>query len=48
MKKPKIKCPECGSVQKAKVKQTKPFKSYVHICSTCEYVIMESEWEEVK
>ena len=41
----KIVCPECGKVQKAKVKHTIPFPTYIHECEKCEYIIMESEWQ---
>lgn len=45
-----IKCPNCGHVQKAQVtwKQGNPFPTYIHECVQCGYVIMESEWEEVR
>ena len=43
-----IKCPECGLKQPATVKHTKPFYSYVHRCTKCKYIIMESEWEMVE
>jgi len=42
-----IECPECKQRQHAKV-----YKSlwyiYIHKCVKCEYLIMESEWNEVK
>lgn len=44
----KIKCPKCGHVQKAKIKKTFPFYIYIHYCEKCNYVITESDWEEVK
>ena len=40
----KIKCPECGRVQFAKVEHTFPFYTYIHTCKKCSHVIMESEW----
>lgn len=43
-----ISCPDCGGHQLAVVEHTFPWFSYVHTCGFCEYVIMESEWEEVK
>lgn len=43
-----IRCPECGKIQEAKVEHTYPFATYVHFCVKCEYVILESEWQEVK
>lgn len=42
-----IRCPECKSIQKAEVTHTRPWYSYVHFCTKCEYIIMESEWEPV-
>ncbi len=44
----KIRCPECGSIEDAKVEHTLPFWTYIHFCSKCGYVIMESDWEEVE
>lgn len=41
-------CPECGKVQKAKVKHTMPFDTYIHECKKCKYIIMESEWQRVE
>jgi RNA polymerase subunit RPABC4/transcription elongation factor Spt4 len=43
-----IKCPSCGSIELATVEYTKPFNTYIHNCSKCKYVIMESEWEQYK
>lgn len=42
-----IKCPNCGSIEKAKVKLSVPFAVYIHDCDKCGYRIMESEWEVV-
>jgi len=42
-----IQCPECGKIQKARVLEGFPWDIYVHHCSYCEYIITESEWEEV-
>jgi hypothetical protein len=42
-----IKCPECGLVQNARVEHTIPWYTYIHHCTQCEYVIMESEWDEI-
>ena len=39
-----IKCPECNTVQKAKVYHKTPFYDYTHECEKCGYIIMESEW----
>ena len=46
-KKPvKIVCPECGSIQDAIEDHTTiPFSTLIHECTSCEYMIMESEWE---
>lgn len=40
-------CPECGLQQWATVEHTIPFASYVHHCTGCKYIIMESEWQTV-
>lgn len=45
-----IKCPECGHEQPSVV--THPYGDprpplYHHECARCEYVIIESEWQEV-
>lgn len=42
-----IKCPECGKIQMATVLHTFPWSSFVHRCTACEYIVMESEWEVV-
>ena len=44
-----ILCPECGGICQAEVEQLpgEPFATYLHECEYCEYVIMESDWEEV-
>lgn len=43
-----IKCSECETIQTAWVQITFPWNTYIHTCEKCSYVIMESEWEEVK
>ena len=43
-----IKCPECNTVQGAIYEDTPPFGTFIHTCVKCEYIIMESEWEEIK
>jgi len=43
-----IKCPQCGYVQKAKIIKTFPFYTYIHYCEKCNYVITESDWDEIK
>ncbi len=44
----KIVCPQCGSIETAiEDYNSRPWATYIHNCSQCEYVIMESEWEEV-
>ena len=43
----RIRCPQCGSEQRAVVLHTEPFWSYVHPCD-CGYWIGESEWERVR
>jgi len=44
----KIKCPQCGHVQDARVKKTLPFYTYIHICEKCNYVITESDFDEMR
>jgi len=44
----KIKCPECDKVQPGTIEHTFPWWSYVHHCVKCEYIIMESEWQNLK
>lgn len=41
-----IHCPNCEDIQEATVLHTVPWHSYVHICTTCNYTILESEWEQ--
>jgi phage FluMu protein Com len=43
-----IKCPECNTIQEAKVEHSIPWNTYIHHCKWCEYVIMESEWDKVE
>jgi len=38
-------CPGCQSVQNAEVEHTWPWWTYVHTCTGCGHIIMESEWE---
>ena len=44
----RIICPNCGSVENAEIEISMPFNIYIHYCSKCEYVIMESEWAKIK
>ena len=37
-------CPECKQEQIGIIQHTFPFFTYIHTCSNCNYVIMESEW----
>ena len=41
----KIVCPNCGAIEVATVTETGFFNMYHHVCSQCEYIIIESEWE---
>lgn len=43
-----IECPECLTIQMGKVEQTFPWPTFIHDCVFCKYIIMESEWNEVK
>lgn len=46
--KEKIICPNCKTKQWAIVEHTLPwYWNYTHTCKSCNYIIMESEWEEV-
>src|SRR5689334_17756944 len=42
-----IKCPTCGTEQQAKIElyPGEPWPRYLHVCTNCTYIIMESEWE---
>lgn len=40
-----IRCTNCNVKQVAAVDKTPVFATYVHTCTACGYVIMESEWE---
>lgn len=48
MHKELIYCPDCDSIQEATVQHTVPFWTYFHICTNCQYAIMESEWNRVQ
>ena len=37
-------CPECSEVQEAVVKHTTIWNIYIHECTYCNHIIMESEW----
>ncbi len=37
-------CPDCKKEQMAFVLHTIPFNTYIHECTNCNYLIMESEW----
>lgn len=39
-----IQCPECNTIQEAKVLHTLPWATRIHNCVECNYTIMESEW----
>ncbi len=42
-----IQCPECNTIQAAKVEEAWPWSIYIHECANCNYIIMESEWNQV-
>jgi C4-type Zn-finger protein len=50
IEKVRILCPACGKVCDAVERYWDgfPWRSYVHYCEHCGYVITESEWERVK
>lgn len=39
-----IVCPECAAIERATVIHTVPWYSYVHECTKCGFIIMESDW----
>ena len=45
-----VECPNCGSDEEATVTfpQGHPWPTYIHTCSKCGHIIMESEWNERK
>lgn len=44
-----IKCPACHTAQAAIVLEATSFwNEYIHNCEVCDYMITESEWDEVK
>ncbi|WP_165795989.1 hypothetical protein [Siphonobacter curvatus] len=43
-----IRCPDCGHVQHAVIRDSYPFPTYLHDCEMCDYTIQESEWISVK
>jgi hypothetical protein len=43
----RIMCPNCGAIETARIESTEIFDSYVHHCSKCGHIILESEWEKV-
>ncbi|HEY0108015.1 MAG TPA: hypothetical protein VGB67_00220 [Fibrella sp.] len=42
-----IRCPNCQAIELATVEHTAPWFSYVHTCSRCNHIIMESEWDRI-
>ena len=42
-----IQCPVCDLVQVAEIENTFPWGTYIHHCTRCKYIIMESEWNSV-
>ena len=43
----KIICPNCSTIQKAKIKLSYFFSIYIHQCINCKYLIMESDWRKI-
>ena len=41
-------CTECDTKQEAIVEHTYPWFTYIHTCTNCGYLIMESEWKRVE
>lgn len=48
---PWVRCPECGKVFKGEIgvwEDFPAFADYTNFCPFCNYIIMESEFEEIK
>lgn len=43
-----IECDKCSTVQAAIVEHIIPFNTYIHHCVSCQNIITESEWNEIK
>lgn len=43
-----IVCPECNHGQVATVEHTFPFYTYIHTCTNCNYLILESEFNIIE
>jgi hypothetical protein len=43
----KIICPDCSTIQIAKIKFTMMWPVYIHECVHCKYMIMESDWRKI-
>ena len=45
----RIRCPKCKTIQGAVItfEDWMPFPCYVHNCTDCGYIIMESEWDSI-
>lgn len=44
-----IECPNCGKLERAiEDYTTEPYATFLHTCSKCKHVIMESEWNVIK
>ena len=42
-------CPQCKAVELAEIDHsTIPFSTYIHICSKCNFIIMESDWNPLR
>lgn len=42
-------CPNCGAIEIGTIDTTTiPWNTFIHHCSKCEYIIMESDWEPAK
>lgn len=41
-----IVCPNCGSIEKARVECDIPFAVSIHDCTQCGYTITESQWKK--
>jgi hypothetical protein len=52
MKKVKVICPNCNGIVPAEVgsdpTNTGFYHTYIAECQNCDYIIMESEWDEIE
>lgn len=42
-----IECPNCHDCQLATIIESLPWWTYIHTCTSCNYLITESDWHTV-